>query len=131
MIERNLRYWFEQFERTILQELSSEYENLNFYLNKDNELSVWIKDVGTGVEIPKRYRNINMFNSEFYTDLNDRVAIVRHQPDKYFFCTECSQVKPKDELEANVFAGYYCKDCATKPEITSLIKESKKRGFYD
>lgn len=63
--------------------------------------------------------------------LNKLVEKAINDPEHYFFCTECHQAKTKEQYEHTVFYGHYCKECAKKPEIASIIKDSMRPNFYE
>lgn len=118
------------------------YPNLTFYISPDREVSVWntrkyeslgeqLESGSEGITLNKKYTPEDLPN-KYFDDLNSELQKIADEPDKYFWCTTCSQVKPKTELEENVFAGYYCKQCASENKwIRDLIAESHTRGFYD
>ena len=117
--------------------LMDAYPNLYFYISPTGNLSCWVRTQegrdGAGIEMQQKINagSILVHQEEYLEKLNELVAPVHNEPDKYFFCTECGQVKPREEFEDSVFAGYYCKECAKKPEVAKLIAESHTRGFYD
>lgn len=122
----------------IKQMLMEEYPNLYFYICPSGKLTTWIRTPkgkdGAGIHM-KLSINVGQILShevQYLEELNKKVEPVHKEPDKYFYCTECGRVLPKEELADVVFAGYYCKDCEkNNPEVASLIKESHKKGFYD
>lgn len=113
------------------------YPNLYFYISPTGNLSCWVRTQegrdGAGIEMQQKINagSILVHQEEYLEKLNELVAPVHNEPDKFFYCTECGQVKPREEFEDSVFAGYYCKECAKKPEVAKLIAESHTRGFYD
>lgn len=117
--------------------LMGAFPNLYFYISPTGKLTSWVRtpDGRDGAGIQMKYEihigSILVHHWRYLEELNKQVEQVHTQPDKFFYCTECGQVKPREEFEHNVFAGYYCKDCAKKPEVAKLIEESKQRGFYD
>lgn len=117
--------------------LMEHYKNLYFYISPKGKLTAWVRtqEGRDGAGIQMKY-NINVgqilvHQERYLNELNKEIEPVHKQPDKYFYCTECGKVKPKEEFEDSVFAGCYCKECAKKPEIDALIKESHTAGFYD
>jgi len=127
----------EKAHNNIKDMLIRQFPNLYFYVSPKGFLSVWAKTKegrdGAGVTIRPQINVGQILSHQWVllTKLDKEIEIVRKQPKDYFFCTECGQVKPMSEFEENVFAGYYCKECAKKPEIANIINESHKRGFYD
>lgn len=123
--------------KRIKELLMGAFPNLYFYISPTGALTCWIKDSrgldGIGVEFkhPINVGAILYHNWEYLENLNNQVQPIIDNPQKYFWCTECSQVKLIEDLVERVFAGCYCTECAKKPEIKSLIEESHKRGFYD
>lgn len=121
----------------IKEMLMDVYPNLYFYISPTGNLSCWVRTQegrdGAGIEMKQKINagSILVHQEEYLEKLNELVEPVHTQPDKFFYCTECGQVKPREEFEESVFAGYYCKECAKKPAIAKLIKESHQRGFYD
>ena len=117
--------------------LMNVYPNLYFYISPTGNLSCWVRTQedrdGAGIEMKQNIHagSISMLQEKYLEELNELVAPVYNEPDKFFYCTECGQVKPKAEYAESVFAGYYCKECAKKPAVARLIEESHQRGFYD
>lgn len=117
--------------------LMGAFPNLYFFVSPTGKLTSWVrtKDGRDGAGIQMKYEiyvgSILCHQWRYLEELNEYVAPVHNEPDKYFFCTECGQVKPREEFEDSVFAGYYCKECAKKPEVAKLIVKSHQRGFYD
>ena len=117
--------------------LMGAFPNLYFYISPTGKLTSWVRttDGREGAGIQMKYDihvgSIMCHHWRCLEELNELVAPVRNEPDKYFYCTECGKVKSREEFGENVFAGYYCKECAKKPEVARLIAESHTRGFYD
>lgn len=119
------------------------YPNLTFYINlNDGEVSTWIRQTYViggeelvqgreGIEPDKPYKYTDLPN-KYFDELNKKVQKIIDNPDKYFYCTNCNQIKPKTELKDNVFSGYYCTDCYEKDVgVRNLVNESHTKGFYD
>ncbi len=123
------------FQNEIKNLFNDKFSNLTFLISPSNGISVWVKNkdgsCGAGITLDKRNTILEVFDEEFFAFLNKKVALASLHPDKYFYCSECGRVLDREQFAANVFAGYYCKECAKKPEIAELIEESKKVGFYD
>lgn len=119
--------------KEIQDNLNNYYKNLFIKLSNNGYIWTWInvEDCAReGIEDD----SVNVYTDDwksFLDELNKTAEIVHLEPDKYFYCTECCKVKPMDEFEENVLAGWYCKECAKKPNVANLIKESHKKGFYD
>lgn len=116
--------------------LKQQYPYLHIYVSPDGEINLWVEVNGRSAMaiIPQRKRYIGKLlysDMEYLEELNEKVKPVSLEPDKYFYCTECGEVKEWTELQDNVFAGYYCKECAKNPQIDALIKASYEKGFYD
>jgi len=117
--------------------LTEHFSNLVFHIAPEGRLTCWVRtpDGRDGAGIQLKYTinvgQILIHQWRYLEELNELVAPAHNEPDKFFYCTECGQVKPKEEFEAGVFAGYYCKECAKKPEVVKLIAQSHERGFYD
>ena len=117
--------------------LMEQFSNLYFSISPTGYLSCWVKTLsgedGAGINLNQKINvgQILYQHWKYLTELNDEIEIVRINPEKYFFCTECGKVKPKSEFKDSVFAGWYCRECAKKPEIAALIEESNRKGFYD
>ena len=117
--------------------LMGAFPNLYFFISPTGKLTSWVrtKDGRDGAGIQMKYEihvgSILCHHWRYLEELDKYVAPVHNEPDKYFYCTECGQVKPKTEFAESVFAGHYCKECAKKPEVAKLIAESHQRGFYD
>ena len=127
----------DELHKEIKDILMEKYNNLYFFITPTGNLTAWVRTPegkdGAGIEM-KHIINVGSIlphHEKYLDELNEYVAPVHNEPDKYFYCTECGQVKPKEEFADSVFAGYYCKDCANKPQIAKLIKESHTQGFYD
>lgn len=123
--------------KKIKEILMGQFPNLYFYISPIGNLSCWVKTSegrdGAGINMNQKINvgQILYHHWKYLTELNNEVEIVRINPKEYFYCTECGKVKPKSEFEDSVFAGWYCKECAKKPDIKSLIDESHQKGFYD
>ena len=120
--------------KTILME---EFKNLYFFISGTGSLSCWVRTLegrdGAGVQL-KYSINVGQIlchEWDYLHELNQEVELAHTHPDSYFYCTECGQVKENKHYAHSVFAGTYCDVCAEKPEIANLIRDSKKRGFYD
>lgn len=117
--------------------LSKSFPNLTFFISQNGDLSCWVKQPsgqgGAGITLPYsiNIKYIFPYQWDYLEEKNNQVALVKENPKAFFYCTECGNVFNKDYFADSVFAGYYCKTCAEKPEIANLIAESKKRGFYD
>jgi len=117
--------------------LEKNYPNLTFQIAPDGDVHCWVKTEGSsreGVEFltPVSVHDLSRKVLEMIGKMNTKVEIVAKNPKEYFLCSECGQVLPMKELEANVFAGYYCKECTkNNTGVRALINESKKAGFYD
>lgn len=127
----------EKAYKSVKEILSSQFSNLYFYISPMGDLSCWVrlneKEEGIGVQMPIKINigQILYHQWHYLKELNEQVEVVRMKPDEYFYCTECGKVKKRSEFADSVFAGYYCKECAKKPEIEALITQSHKRGFYE
>lgn len=123
------------FQQNITKMLNEEFPYLVFYINSDNKISLWVRGKDgyseAAIEVEKTYCDLGFFNYEYFSGLNQKMKLVSKEPDKYFYCTECGRVLDKEDFAENVFAGYYCKECAKKPEIAKLIEMSHEVGFYD
>jgi len=117
--------------------LMNTYPNLYFYIAPSGKLTSWVRTPngrdGAGVKMKHEINAgcILTHQEKYLEELNDYVEPVHTHPDMFFYCTECGQVKSREEFEESVFAGCYCKDCAKKPAVAALIAESHTRGFYD
>lgn len=114
--------------------LMGAFPNLYFYISPTGKLTSWVRtsDGRDGAGIQMKYEiHVGSIIWRYLEELNEYVAPVHNEPDKYFYCTECGKVKTKEEFADSVFAGYYCKECAKIPEVAKAITESHKRGFYD
>ena len=117
--------------------LMNTYPNLYFYISPTGNVTCWVRTpdgrdgAGISMEMKINAGQIYVHQERYLNELNDLVEPVHTQPDKFFYCTECGKVKPKSEFKENVFAGYYCIDCAKKPTVAALLEESHKAGFYD
>lgn len=133
--KNNLLEKMREFQSDVAKLLDLQFPNLHFYISPRNEVSVWLKDkrfgCGAAVVLEDKNKHLDMFDEDYFDFLNKQVALAVTQPDKYFYCTECGRVLNIEQFEHSVFAGYYCKECAEKPEIAKLIAQSKERGFYD
>ena len=132
ILEKQLRTLREEYEKKVKELLMGRYPYLYFYISPTGNISVWVrrngKD-GTGIAIPST--NIYTFDEDYFDKLNQKIKPASLEPEKYFVCTKCGEVKSISEYEASVMAADYCKNCAEKPSIKALIIESKKEGFYD
>jgi len=122
--------------RDIAQQLTNRYHNL--YFSKYN--SIWVRRYysgcdqytdGASVQYKFDIANITKEDLQKFQELNDKAELAVRQSDKYFWCSECNNSHLKENFSAQVFAGVYCKECAKKPAIAKIIKESKKPGFYN
>lgn len=136
-ISNLIRNKIEKANQYAKQLLMDTFPYLYFYVSPTHAVHCWVRTKGgqDGAGIQLKY-SINAsfippFHLEYLKQLNAKVKSVYLEPEKYFYCTECGEVKPMEEFSENVFAGYYCKECAKKPEIAKIIEESHKRGFYD
>lgn len=117
--------------------LMGAFPNLYFFVSPTGKLTSWVrtKDGRDGAGIQMKYEihvgSILCHHWRYLEELNEYVTPVHNEPDKYFYCTECGRVQKIEQFEHSVFAGYYCKECAKKPEVAKLIAESHTRGFYD
>lgn len=131
IIHKKIKETYKQIKKI----LNNHFKNLYFYISPEGYISCWIGNNSGKIGINLKYRiNVGQILNHHWSylaKLNNLVEPVIKQADKYFYCTECGKVKLKTEFGDSVFAGYYCKECAKKSEIASLIAESHKRGFYD
>lgn len=117
--------------------LSNEFQHLKFYISPTGELSCWVKaganSCGAAIVMEHTINvgQILFHHWRYLQELNKRVEPAHTQPSEYFYCSECGEVKPNSEYADFVMAANFCKVCAKKKPIANLIKESKKRGFYD
>ena len=132
-LEKQLLALMEEYQKKVKELLMGRYPYLYFYISPTGHISVWVKrngKDGTGVPLPYT-ANVFTFDETFFDELNQKVKPASLEPEKYFLCSNCGEVKSLKEYQASVMAADYCTDCATKPEIKSLINESMKEGFYD
>jgi len=121
-------------QKAIHDKLTEQYPYLLFYIDNDLDISAWVKvngHCGSAIKLKKYQRSTAGFRDSFWEELNEKVKPVATEPDKYFQCTECGRVLPKEEYADFVMAADYCKDCAKKPDVAASIAESHTRGFYD
>ena len=117
--------------------LMSIFDNLYFHILPNGIISAWVKTLqnrdGAAIKLEKRIQlgYISYGDWQYLTGLNKKVELARLQPHKYFYCSECGEVKPREEFADSVFATVYCCECAKKPEVAKVIEESKVSGFYD
>lgn len=136
-IDKNITTIMSMAHKSIKELLMHQFPNLYFYISPTGNISCWIKTSegrdGIGISMAHKINvgQILYHHWKYLAELNDEVEIVRMNPKEYFYCTECGKVKPKSEFEDSVFAGWYCRECAKKPEIKALIEESHQKGFYD
>lgn len=127
----------ESLYKAIKEILLDRFPHLYFYISPEGYISCWVRtlrgDDGAGIHLKYKINVGQMlwYHWEYLDELNDSVEQAHLHPSEYFYCTECGRVLPKEEFEENVFAGYYCKECAKKPGIAKLIAKSHERGFYD
>lgn len=109
--------------------------NLKFYVDRYGGIHYWLKVEGEPREGFKMNKDCTIHNISQYASvllgLSKKFDKIAAEPDKWFCCTECMRVLPREEFADSVFAGWYCKECAEKPEIEALLKESHRPGFYD
>jgi hypothetical protein len=117
----------------IKETLSLAFPNVSVFISQNGDVSCWVQGSGAGITLPYsiNIKYIFPYQWDYLEEKNNQVALVKDNPKAFFYCTECGNVFNRDHFADSVFAGYYCKDCAEKPEIANLIAESKKRGFYD
>ena len=125
----------ERHRKKYIDVLQSYYENLNFYINPDGDISCWIRVHGNSREgaderLCGNIRYLRIYETSL-DNLNRAAKTIAENPDKYFFCGECFTLKPMEDYADSVMGGWYCKQCAQTPDVAYLIKESHKRGFYD
>lgn len=121
----------EHQEKKIKLELESEFPNLVITAR-----GVWLNQAG-GPPIAAGIPSFEISRPDrgLLFDLNK--AAEKLKDPELFFCTSCMDVKRRrDDLEGSVFAGYFCRKCASSPskrglEIAKLIKDSKNANFYD
>lgn len=136
-MQKKINNVIEEAHSVVKQLLLEEFEHLYFHISPTGSLSCWVRNSegkdGAGIRLEHKINigGFTCFYWRYLQELNQKVALAHTNPKEYFYCTECGEVKSIFEFEANVFAGYYCKECAKKPDIASLIQESHKRGFYD
>lgn len=122
----------EEYEDKAKALLMGRYPYLYFYVSPTGNISVWVRKNGKdGTGIPIKDMNIFTFDEDYFDELNQKIKPAALEPDKYFQCSHCGEVKPRSEYEDFVMAADYCKKCAKIPEIKALIQESKRSGFYD
>lgn len=126
----------EKIREKIKQELMTEYPYLYFYVGANGVIGAWVRTPdgrdGAGIMFnhPITVSNIK-FHSDYLRELNEKVKPACIDSCNYFYCSECGEVKPKEEFSDFVMAALYCKECAQKPVIATMIAESHKKGFYD
>lgn len=116
--------------------LMKEYPYLYFYVGNEGAVSAWVRTPdgrdGAGITFDRPITVSNLdFHSNYLKELNEKVKLACIDSCNYFYCSECGEVKPKEEFADFVMASLYCKDCAEKPLIATMIAESHKKGFYD
>lgn len=134
MIEQFVKTTLENCRKAIQDKLTETYPYLHFYVGNDLDISAWVERngcSGSAIIIP-RYQSCSAgFREAFWSELNEKVKLASTEPDKYFYCTECGRVLPREEYADFVMAADYCKECAKKPDVAAAIAESHTRGFYD
>ena len=132
LLEKELQSLREKYEKKVKELLMGRYPYLYFYISPTGNISVWVRiDGKDGSGISTDSINLYTFDEVFFDELNQKVKKASLEPDKYFYCTNCGKVKPKSEYQDFVMAADYCKECAEKSDIKSLIQESKRKNFYD
>lgn len=117
--------------------LMEEFKHLYFFISCTGDLSCWVRTLegkdGAGIHLQYKINVGQLLCHEwdYLHQLNLEVELAHTHPESFFYCTECGQVKDRKHYAHSVFAGVYCDECAEKPDIANLIKESQKRGFYD
>lgn len=135
-IARSFSKRLDEVYEDIKKDIETWLPNLTIYISPAGELTVWVKGRGEGVELPfpagVNVGNMMVHHTKYLVWLNKEVEKIINEPDKYFWCTECGKVQPKENLHSNVFAGYYCNDCYNnKEDVRKLVARSNERGFYD
>lgn len=118
----------------ISEYIQKEYPYFKVYISLDGRITLWVNVNGNCREnISSDELTVYMDNLEkWLNSYKMQVRHIIHHPDNYFLCTICNRVLPMDKFEANVFAGYYCKDCVEDNSyLQKIISDSKKDGFYD
>ena len=132
VVTKKIQELREKYEKDVKDLLMGKYPYLYFYISPTGNITVWVRRNGKdGAAIPIPSINLYTFDEEFFDELNQKIKPASLEPDKYFQCSECGEVKPISEYFDFVMASDYCLDCSRKNDVRKLIEESKKNGFYD
>ena len=137
-LSEHIREIIEDARVKLARIFKEEFPNLFFYVSPYNgDIACWVSTLsgrdGAAVKLDEKI-NIHRLHKQSYTyleDLNRRVESAVFESDKYFYCTNCGKVLPREKYGDYVMAAQYCEECAKKPSIAFLIDESHKPGFYD